>query len=165
MAQDTARTFGNGLYEAVVVQEGVEADASGVVLAASTPTTPRVAVMVVSVAITIPLTVGSASTSMRRRPRRLGDRIPRLLCSVGALSGQGENGRRFYRVAFHPCVNAFGGVRPASTSATPWHAKRAMRVRVPIVALPMCGKRVILGAVSKRGFTLGSPSKTSRPAA
>ena len=29
MAQDTARTFGNGLYEAVVVQEGVEADASG----------------------------------------------------------------------------------------------------------------------------------------
>ena len=31
----------------------------------------------------------------------------------------------------------FGAVRPARTSQTPWQAKRAMRVRVSMVALPM----------------------------
>ena len=44
-------------------------------------------------------------------------------------------------------------------------ARLAMARRVGTVALAMCGVSTTLGTVSRSGCTLGSPSKTSRPAA
>src|SRR5205823_3419481 len=52
----------------------------------------------------------------------------------------------------------FDGCSPASTARTPSAATWAMRVRVATDALPMCGRRTVRGAASRRGCTSGSRS-------
>jgi hypothetical protein len=60
VAQDTARTFDSGVYEAVVFQVGVVAEASGELPTARSTKRPRV-IRVESAALTTPLTVGTAT--------------------------------------------------------------------------------------------------------
>ena len=58
-----------------------------------------------------------------------------------------------------------GGVRPARTSHTPWQASRAIAgPRGDGGAADVGQERDPRGAASRRGFTAGSPSKTSSPA-
>ena len=78
VAQDTARTFGSGVYDAVVFHEGVVADASPVLCVVSTPRVPSV-VTVESKVTTIPLSVGNPPPPLGVNSKRLGDRIPRPL--------------------------------------------------------------------------------------
>ncbi|KEH14629.1 hypothetical protein GY15_04130 [Delftia sp. 670] len=62
----------------------------------------------------------------------------------------------------------FTGVRgplPDRKSIRLSAASSAMALRVPMVALAMCGVSTTLGTVSRSGWTEGSPSNTSRPAA
>src|SRR5450755_1754754 len=60
----------------------------------------------------------------------------------GRDTGPGRS-RRGIRDGSPVQVTRFGGVRLAKTSVTPWQANWAIRVRVPMVALPMWGSRVV----------------------
>lgn len=162
-AQETARTFGRGEYDAVVFQVGAVGPAPAVEGVASSPTSARV-VTVESVATPILLTVDTASPLPPEPTPNDSAIVPSTSRFVRAVKGSMREWSASLPMRVHD-VTAFGGVRPANTSATPWQANRAIRVRVPIVALPTWGRSVTLGAVSKRGLTAGSPANTSSPAA
>ena len=71
VAQDTARTFGNGVYEAVVFQVGVVAEASGDPSVARSMKRPNV-IRVESAATTTPLTVATATPPPADNPDNSG---------------------------------------------------------------------------------------------
>ena len=52
-------------------------------------------------------------------------------------------------------VTRLAGVRPASTSHTPWQATRAIWVRVARLALPMWGSSTVRGARQQAGVHVG----------
>src|SRR5580704_8880424 len=61
-------------------------------------------------------------------------------------------------------LTALGGVRSARTASIPSNARKPIASRVSSVALPRCGSRTTFCSTRYPGFTIGSPSYTSRPA-
>jgi hypothetical protein len=134
-AHETALTLVKGVKLAVVSQLGATAPAGA---DGWFPRRPMMATV---------NTVEIAVTAIRRTVRNVASQSQRASPIGGLLVPIGPSRiNRGGRIRLENClgyvgcgaaITAFGGVRPARTSATPWQARRAMRVRVPMVALPM----------------------------
>jgi hypothetical protein len=136
-AQETAVTLVNGAKLAVVCHDGVTAAAgSAESWLPSSPMKPTA--IAADNAVAVIVRIERNATPPSNPDSRSNDwGIVILRPPLIHTGGQAPevNGRCY--AGCGAGATEFGGVRPARTSHTPWHARRAIRVRVATVALPM----------------------------